>query len=182
MNTKANLPGSLNEPRFFDKDGVIQSLYKDVEVLSVKIGDRHLWKEGSLGEAAGYIESRFQDMGYDVRWQTYTCYGKEVSNLIAEKSGIGEGTVVIGAHYDTVPGTPGADDNASAVAGLLNLAELLKSGSSEKDFMFVAFVNEEPPCFGSSNMGSRVSARQLRAQNTPVDVMICLEMIGYFSS
>ena len=120
-------------------------------------------------------------MGYEVQRQFYTCYGKEVSNLITRKSGAGEGTVVIGAHYDTVPGTPGADDNASAVAGMLSLAGLLKFGSNTKDLIFVAFANEEPPCFGSANMGSMVYARQLRAQKTPVDVMICLEMIGYFS-
>jgi len=160
---------------------VIENLYRHVEHLSIKIGDRHLWKEYSLSTAADYIESRFEEMGYGVRRQVYTCYGKEVSNLITKKSGIGEGTVVIGAHYDTVPGTPGADDNASAVAGLLSLARLLKSGSSKKNLIFVAFANEEPPCFGSSNMGSMVYARQLRAQKTPVDVMICLEMIGYFS-
>ena len=181
MKMKANLPDRLNKPRSFDMDEVIQSLHNDVEYLSVKIGDRHLWKGDSLGEAADYVESRFQDMGYEVQRQFYTCYGKEVSNLITRKSGTGEGTVVIGAHYDTVPGTPGADDNASAVAGMLSLAGLLKFGSNKKDLIFVAFANEEPPCFGSANMGSMVYARQLRAQKTPVDVMICLEMIGYFS-
>ncbi len=165
----------------FNKNIVIENLYDHVEYLSVKIGDRHVWKEGSLGEAADYIESKFQASGYAVQRQTYTCYGKQVSNLIAEKAGTDEGIVVVGAHYDTVPGTPGADDNASAVAGMLELARLHQASVNKKHLIFVAFANEEPPCFGSDNMGSMVYARRLKDQNITVDVMISLEMIGYFS-
>ncbi len=165
----------------FNKNIVIENLYDHVEYLSVKIGDRHVWKEGSLGEAADYIESKFQASGYAVQRQTYTCYGKQVSNLIAEKAGTDEGIVVVGAHYDTVPGTPGADDNASAVAGMLELARLHQASVNKKHLIFVAFANEEPPCFGSDNMGSMVYARRLKDQNIGVDVMISLEMIGYFS-
>jgi Zn-dependent M28 family amino/carboxypeptidase len=160
---------------------VIENLYKHVEYLSVKIGDRHLWKEHSLSKAADYIESAFQASGYTVQRQTYSCYGKSVSNLIAEKPGTDEGLVVIGAHYDTVPGTPGADDNASAVAGMLELARLHKASLNKKHLIFVAFVNEEPPCFGSHNMGSMVYAKHLKDRKVSVDVMISLEMIGYFS-
>jgi Zn-dependent M28 family amino/carboxypeptidase len=164
----------------FRKNIVIENLYNHVEYLSVKIGDRHVWKEGSLGEAADYIDSNFQASGYAVQRQTYKCYGKNVSNLIAEKAGTDEGIVVIGAHYDTVPGTPGADDNASAVAGMLELARLHQVSSNKKHLVFVAFANEEPPCFGSDNMGSMVYARHLKDQNVAVDVMLSLEMIGYF--
>ena len=89
--------------------------------------------------------------------------------------------VIIGAHYDTVPGTPGADDNASAVAGLLELGRLFKASSNKKTLVFAAFVNEEPPCFGSPNMGSSVYAKHLRKQGIAVTVMISLEMIGFFS-
>lgn len=160
---------------------VIDNLYEHVEYLSVKIGDRHLWKGDSLSMTADYIESVFQTCGYTVQRQTYSCYGKGVSNLIAEKVGTSEGVVVIGAHYDTLPGTPGADDNASAVAGLLELARLLKLHRNKKRLIFVAFVNEEAPCYGSHDMGSMVYARHLRDQKVSVDVMIALEMIGYFS-
>ncbi len=171
----------LNGFQAFRKRVVIENLYKHVEYLSVEIGDRHLWKEGSLSNAADYIESAFEDSGYTVERQTYSCYGKNVSNLIAEKTGADEGVVVIGAHYDTVPGTPGADDNASAVAGMLELARLHKASLNKKHLIFVAFVNEEPPCFGSHNMGSMVYAKHLRDRQVSVDVMISLEMIGYFS-
>jgi Zn-dependent M28 family amino/carboxypeptidase len=160
---------------------LIENLYKHVEYLSVKIGERHLWKEGSLNKAADYIESVFTSSGYAVWRQTYTCYGQSVSNLIAEKSGTDKEVVTIGAHYDTVPGSPGADDNASAVAGLLELARLNQERSDKKPLVFSAFVNEEPPCFGSPNMGSMVYAKHLKEQRTPVEVMVSLEMIGYFS-
>jgi Zn-dependent M28 family amino/carboxypeptidase len=165
----------------FEKEEVKARLYNHVDHLSVKIGDRYLWKEASLNEAANYIDSVLKAYGYAVRYQTYSCYGKSVSNLVAEKNGTEKEVVVVGAHYDTVPGTPGADDNASAVAGLLELARLQQETSNKKNLAFVAFVNEEPPCFGSNNMGSMVYAKHLKEQRTPVEVMVSLEMIGYFS-
>jgi Zn-dependent M28 family amino/carboxypeptidase len=168
------------ESSHFQKEAVIQNLYQHVEYLSVKIGERHLWKEGSLERTADYIESAFTSYGYSVWRQTYSCYGKKVSNLIVEKKGEDEGTVVIGAHYDTVPGTPGADDNASAVAGLLELARLHREAPNKKTFLFVAFANEEPPCFGFPNMGSMVYARHLKERKASVEVMVSLEMIGFF--
>jgi Zn-dependent M28 family amino/carboxypeptidase len=163
------------------KEVAIGNLHRHVEYLSVRIGDRHLWKEASLKKAEDYIESAFDSYGYSVWRQTYSCYGKSVSNLLAEKPGTAKEVVVIGAHYDTVPGTPGADDNASAVAGLLELARLYRDIPSKKTLLFAAFVNEEPPCFGSYNMGSMVYARYLREQKIPVNVMVSLEMIGFFS-
>ena len=159
---------------------LVENLYKHVEYLSVKIGDRHLWKEGSLSKTADYIESVLASSGYAVRRQTYSCYGQSVSNLIAEKPGTDK-AVIIGAHYDTVPGSPGADDNASAVAGLLELARLNQETSNKRAVVFSAFVNEEAPCFGSNNMGSMVYAKHLKEQTIPVEVMVSLEMIGYFS-
>ncbi|MFB3886272.1 MAG: M28 family peptidase [Thermodesulfobacteriota bacterium] len=163
------------------KEVSIESLHQHVAYLSVRIGDRHLWKDASLEKAQDYIESAFASYGYPVRRQTYSCYGKSVSNLLAEKAGTDKEVVVIGAHYDTVPGTPGADDNASAVAGLLELARLSQNIASQKSLVFAAFVNEEPPCFGSYNMGSMAYARYLREQKIPVEVMVSLEMIGFFS-
>ncbi len=166
----------------FQKQILIDNLYRHVEYLSVKIGDRNLWKEGSLNETAHYIESTFEAYGYAVRRQTYSCYGKNVSNLVAEKAGADKEVVIVGAHYDTVAGTPGADDNASAVAGLLELTRLLRESESKKTLAFVAFANEEPPCFGSYNMGSMVYAKHLKEQNVPVELMVSLEMIGFFRS
>lgn len=160
---------------------MVTGLHKHVEFLSMNIGERHLWKDASLNRAADYIESAFTSYGYPVWRQTYSCYGKNVSNLLAEKPGTDKEVVIIGAHYDTVPGTPGADDNASAVAGLLELARLNKNIPSKKTLVFAAFVNEEPPCFGSYNMGSMVYAKYLKERKIPVEVMVSLEMIGFFS-
>jgi hypothetical protein len=166
--------------RRFEKKTVMDNLYQHVETLSVKIGERHLWKEESLQKAEEYIGSALSSYGYATGRQTYSCYGKSVSNLIAEKTGSDSGTIVVGAHYDTVPGTPGADDNASGLAGLLELARLHQVTQSRKTIVFVAFVNEEPPCFGSNHMGSMVYANYLKEQRIPLEVMISLEMIGYF--
>jgi len=160
---------------------LMENLYKNVKSLSVNIGERHLWKGNSLNLAADYIESTLMAYGYGVWRQTYSCYSQSVSNLIAKKNGKDHKVVIIGAHYDTVPGTPGADDNASAVAGMLELARLHKEGSNKKTLIFAAFANEEPPCFGSDHMGSMVYARHLKEQKTPVEVMVSLEMIGFFS-
>ena len=165
----------------FQKEEVKENLYRHVEHLSVRIGERHLWKNGSISQAAEYIESVLTSYGYEVWRETYTCYSKSVSNLIVEKKGNDKDVLIIGAHYDTVPGTPGADDNASGLAGLLELARLHQPCSSRKTLIFAAFANEEPPCFGSSHMGSMVYAKHLRDQKIPVEVMISLEMIGYFS-
>ncbi|MBM4324055.1 MAG: M28 family peptidase [Deltaproteobacteria bacterium] len=170
------------ESSHFQKEIVIENLHQHVGYLSVTIGERHLWKEGSLERTADYIESALISIGYPVQRQTYSCYGKNVSNLIVEKTGAEKEVVVIGAHYDTVPGTPGADDNGSAVAGLLELARLHRNIPSRKTLLFVAFTNEEPPCFGFSNMGSMVHAKALKEQGIPVEVMISLEMIGFFRS
>jgi len=165
----------------FDEGKVKENLYRHVEALSVRIGERHLWKENSLREAMEYIDSELRSYGYEVWHQTYPCYGQNVSNLSVEKSGTKKGgLIVIGAHYDTVPETPGADDNASAVAGLLELARLFQMIQPQKTLRFVAFVNEEPPCFGFSDMGSMVYANYLKEHRIPVEVMISLEMIGYF--
>ncbi len=168
------------DPNPIQNQSLIDNLYRHVEYLSVKVGERHLWKEGSLDKTADYIESVFNAYGYSVQRQTYSCYGQNVSNLIVEKPGKGREIVVIGAHYDTVPGTPGADDNASAVSGLLELARLLKETLHPKTFVFAAFANEEPPCFGSYHMGSMVYASHLREKGVSVEVMVSLEMIGYF--
>jgi Zn-dependent M28 family amino/carboxypeptidase len=172
--------GAIAAPGGLEGDKMLrENLQKHIEQLTVRIGERNLWKGDSLEQAAAYIEGTFSLYGYAVERQTYTSYGKSSSNLIAETGGEGS-LIVVGAHYDSVPGSPGADDNASAVAGLLELARLLKETGSRK-IKFVAFANEEPPFYGTNNMGSMVYAASLEEKKAPVDFMISLEMIGYFS-
>jgi Zn-dependent M28 family amino/carboxypeptidase len=164
----------------FDKPKVVENLYRHVHFLAVTVGDRYLWKEKSLDRAAEYIETELVSQGYPVQIQSFRCYDREAANLIVEAPGRGNEVVVVGAHYDTVPGTPGADDNASGVAALLELARLLRGHAGRKTMQLAAFVNEEPPFYGSRNMGSMVCAGDLKERGARVEVMLSLEMIGYF--
>ncbi len=113
--------------------------------------------------------------------QTYTAINTPCRNVVAVIPGREERRVVVGAHYDAFPGTPGADDNASGVAGLLELARLLRGARMRYTVELVAYCTEEPPCFASGHMGSDHHARLLAQQRMPVEAMIALEMIGFFS-
>jgi Zn-dependent M28 family amino/carboxypeptidase len=114
--------------------------------------------------------------------QPFPFAGQTYYNIVAELTGkvSPEKVLVVGAHYDTVRTTPGADDNASGVAGVLGLVKLLAGKPLNKTVRFVAFGLEEPPVYRSSNMGSYHYARKLKQKNERVEGMICLEMIGYF--
>ncbi len=124
------------------------------------------------------------EIGLDIRSQrTTTSDGYTVRNIEGTIAGAGNSqTLIVGAHYDTVD-CPGADDNASGVAGLIEIARFVKSKSliSNRTVRFVAFVNEEPPYFHSSDMGSLVYALDLAKRDERVYCMVCLEMLGYFT-
>ncbi|MBF0539278.1 MAG: M28 family peptidase [Nitrospirae bacterium] len=166
----------------YRKEEIISSVKDVVYFLSQEIGSRSYRAIHTLDKAAEYISQRFIIYGYDVSYQTYKHGGNVYKNIIAEIRGKGfpETVIVIGAHYDTVYGTPGADDNASGIAGLLEVARLLSGSAFNKTVRFVAFAFEEFPAFFSDYMASYVYARHLRQKNEDVELMICLEMIGYF--
>jgi len=159
------------------------NLKKTVRVLAKDIGPRSYLQIESLEKTADYITSELRGYGYDVSIQSYRAEGRVYKNLIAEVKRIKTWgrVLLIGAHYDTVTVTPGADDNASGIAGLLELARLLRNHSFEKTVQFVAFALEEPPFFKTKLMGSYVYARSLKEKNITLDGMLCLEMTGYFS-
>lgn len=163
-----------------EKRTLMKNLRRHVSHLSVHIGERHLWNGDSLEQAAHYIASEFSTAGYVPMRQTFMAYRKPVSNIVVEKNGASQRIIVVGAHYDSVPGSPGADDNASAVAGLIELARMLKDIRCASSFRFVGFVNEESPSFGSEYMGSMQYAMHLKERGENVAFMIALEMIGYF--
>jgi len=158
-------------------------LSQHVKYLSETIGERNLSKAGTLEAAADYIRSSLQHEGYSVAEQSYSVQGQQVRNLEAKLVGSETGgkTVVVGAHYDSVETSPGANDNASGVAAVLELARLSKGSKPRKTLRFVLFVNEEPPYFQTESMGSLVYARQLRRDHVPVSAMISLETIGFYS-
>jgi len=156
-----------------------------VTVLSKTIGERHVGRMENLERAAVWIESTLSagNMGYSVQRQNYQANGREVRNLIAELPGKArrDEIIVVGAHYDSVPACPAANDNASGVAALLSLAQAMAGDQQERTVRFVAFVNEEPPFFQTEKMGSRVYAESCKRKKEKVIAMISLETIGYFS-
>lgn len=158
-------------------------LSAEVKYLSVTIGERSIHRAGSLQATIEYIRDNLQQAGYAVTEHSYSLEGQGVGNLEATLAGsdTAEGTVIVGAHYDSVPGTVGANDNATGVAAALELARLLQGSKMRRPVRFVLFANEEPPYFQTENMGSRVYAQQLRHEGVRVSAMISLETIGFYS-
>jgi Zn-dependent M28 family amino/carboxypeptidase len=158
-------------------------LRKHITVLSEEIGERNLWRDGTLDATADYIEETLQSMGYTVSSQAYTVQGTSVRNLEATLGGtsLAEEIVLIGAHYDTVSGSPGANDNASGVAALLEVARLLAAKPLARSVRFVAFVNEEAPFFYTWEMGSHRYARRAHERGDNITAMLSLETLGYYS-
>ncbi len=151
--------------------------------LAKTIGPRdRLNFPNSLEQAAVYITGEFEAAGLTVKSLPYTGQDGEVRNLEAVLKGTGasDEVIVVGAHYDSVPTTPGADDNASGVAAMLEIARLLRGKSFTREIRFVAFVNEEPPHFKQDDMGSLVYAKALKAAKLNVVAMFSLETMGYF--
>lgn len=160
------------------------SLRRHVEVLTERIGERSIARLENLGRTAQYIASAFEDMGLAPVFETYA-YGRHtVANVIAGVSRADPTArrYLLGAHYDSVRGTVGADDNASGVAVLLETARALGALAGETlcgvSVTFVAFALEEHPCFWSPHRGSWVHARRARKAGERIDGMVCLEMVG----
>lgn len=160
-------------------------LRRHVELLSESIGERNVGKPGALESAALLLESSMgpSNMGYRISRQAYQSGAVEVRNVVAELRGESkpEEIVVIGAHYDSAIGTPGADDNATGVAALLALANAFVATENQRTLRFVGFVNEEPPHFRSAEMGSLVYAEDCKTRGENVVAMIALESLGFYS-
>jgi Zn-dependent M28 family amino/carboxypeptidase len=157
------------------------ALKQHVEVLCSDFVSRDHRHPGNLFRAAGYIRNHFQQTGAAVYEHSYEVEGQHYKNVMAEYGPESPSVIIVGAHYDAVIGTPGADDNASGVAGILELARLLSNASLSSQVILVAYTLEEPPFFASDLMGSAVHARVLKEEKVDVRLMICFEMIGSFS-
>jgi len=166
-----------------DEGNVRLELEATVHSLAMTIGPRSHQDPANLDNAADFISRRLVSFGYDLTKQPYQVDELAVRNLIAERRGTDQPdrVIVIGAHYDTVVGSPGADDNASGVAVLLELARVHAETRFRKTVRFVAFTLEEPPFFRSRHMGSRVYARSLKERGDRIEAMLCLESVGYYS-
>ncbi|MBF5041604.1 M28 family peptidase [Aggregicoccus sp. 17bor-14] len=158
-----------------------QRLKAHVRALSETLHPRDYEHPENLERAARYLEASLKGAGGRVRREPFEVYGDTFHNVVASFGPETGERLVVGAHYDAVQGTPGADDNASGVAGLLELAQLLGKRPPTMRVDLVAFVLEEPPFFGSQNMGSAVHARGLKKAGVKVRAMLSLEMLGCFS-
>jgi len=164
------------------QDKLVERLKQHVYKLSQEIGDRSVFKYEKLKQAENYIADQFNSLGYKTEFQEYFLLGKATRNIIATKAGTTrpQEIIILGAHYDTCF-NPGANDNASAVAGLIELARMISDKQTNRTIRFIAFVNEEPPFFKSEDMGSRFYAKQAKASKEDLKAVLILEMIGYYS-
>ena len=158
-------------------------LYKDVLWLTSVSPARNYKNIQVLNQVAEYIHAEFKKLKCEVRYQIFKVDGKEYKNVIANFGPTTGPVKVAGAHYDVAGEQDGADDNASAVAGMLELARYLNEHTQEikTRIELVAYCLEEPPYFATENMGSAIHVNDLVKNNIEVKAMICLEMIGYFS-
>jgi hypothetical protein len=182
-----NMPGSENSgslpPLSRTEISVRDHLLRHIEMLASKVGGRSANRYSNLQAAADYIERELESLGYGTARQTYEYGGQRFDNIEVERTGRDRPReiVVIGAHYDTAGGLPGANDNGSGVAATLELARLHAQQTSSRTLRFVLFANEEPPFFQGDGMGSIVYAKRCRDRDENITAMLSLETIGYYS-
>jgi len=160
-------------------------LQRHVKALAHDIGVRSDRTYSNVLRASAYIERRLQDLGYDVVSQEFAAGSRSYRNIEATLAGVpghAHEVVVLGAHYDTAENAPGADDNASGVAGVLELARVFAKERQARTVRFVFFPNEEPPSFPTADMGSRHYATAARARNDQIVAMLSIESIGYYDT
>ncbi len=181
------MPGSSYsghlQPLSADEQEVRGNLKEEMFMLAEKIGERNIWKYSNLKASARYIKKVVTELGYKVNRQEYRVKDAQVENLEWELTGVRnpEEIILVSAHYDSVLGSPGANDNASGVAALLEMSRLLETESLSRTVRFVAFVNEEPPFFQTDKMGSRIYASRSRQRGEKIVAMLSLETVGYYS-
>jgi Zn-dependent M28 family amino/carboxypeptidase len=161
-----------------------ERLERDVIRLASEIGPRNSFHQDALRTALALVEASLAEAGHVPILQPYDTRGQSFANISAEMTGAADRRdeiVVVGAHYDTHKDSPGADDNGSAVAALLELARHFAHRPTARTLRFVAFTNEEAPFTRRKDMGSRVYARECRRRSDNITAMICLESLGYYS-
>ena len=166
-----------------EKQGLTHRLQMHVERLAGDIGERNVFAPEALQRAAVYIEDEWGTMGYDVERLEYDVSGIRCANLVTTRKGSARSSeiLLLGAHYDSVIGSPGANDNASGVAALLEIARMFHAVEPMLTVRFVAFVNEEPPFFWTHKQGSMVYAEAARRRGDDIRLMASLETIGCYS-
>jgi hypothetical protein len=182
-----NMPGESfhGEPPPLDDAGrhMAERLKAHVLRLCKHPAGRNHIEKAALDAARDYIAGEFRTYGYQAVFQEYQLSGETYANIETELRGtkLPHDIILVGAHYDSVIGATGANDNGSGVAALLELARVLKAGNYSRTIRFVAFVNEEPPHFQADSMGSLVYAKRSADRNENIVAMFSLETIGYYS-
>ena len=159
-------------------------LRRHVERLAEAIGERNVFASGALQRAAAYIEDEWSALGYAVERLEYQVSGIVCANLVVTRQGSSHQSeiLLLGAHYDSVIGSPGANDNASGVAALLEMSRMFQALEPMRTVRFVAFVNEEPPFFRTRQQGSMIYAQAARRRGDDIRLMASLETIGCYSN
>ena len=164
-----------------------EQIKRDVIVLADNVGERNMHTPGTMDAAVNFLEDRFASMGFDVEKHQYTLQrgvytGRTASNLVVEIPGADnkDEIIILGAHYDTVPNSPGANDNASGVAVLLAVAQEMSGAEPDRTVRFIAFANEEPPFFQTTDMGSYAYVRRSSERGENIVAMIALDGLGYY--
>jgi len=176
------------EPLTTTEKELFNNLKSHIAILSKELIGRNDYATDGLTTSKNYLIGKFQEYGYKVSLQEYKAKNRVYDNIEVyvnvEVEILGkdkpEEIIIIGAHYDSIPGSPGANDNASGVAGILELARLFHGQSLARTIRLVAFVNEEPPFFQTDTMGSLVYAKKVALKKEKIIGMIALETIGYF--
>ena len=168
---------------FFNGNRLIISNARDiVQICAKKIGERSPSQYNGLSMAKDFIVQRFKEYGAIPVEELFEVDGRTYSNIIVELEGKKDKPqneiILLGAHYDTVEGTVGANDNASGIAGLLEIYRILSKKKMMRTVRFVAFTLEEPPYFGTDKMGSMVHASRCVKKKENIKLMISLDMIG----
>lgn len=169
-------------PLTADEGSSARLLEKHTVVLARDIGSRNIWRPDSMRSTIGYLEKVLHDLGYAVHQQKFDSYDVPVVNLEVEIPGTRQAgeIIVIGAHYDSVEGSPGANDNGSGVAALLEIARVLAGSRPQRTIRLVFFANEEPPFYYSWDMGSRQYAHRAHSRGEKIVAMLSLETIGCY--
>jgi Zn-dependent M28 family amino/carboxypeptidase len=165
-------------------EDLARSLRAHVEMLAGTIGERNVFRPQGLAAARDYIETTWRAQGYEVGAQEYEARGVRCANLEVSRTGAGRAgeIILLGAHYDSVRACPGANDNGSGVAALLEIARRFAALAPALTVRFVAFVNEEPPFFMTRRQGSAVYAKAARRRGDDIRLMVSLETLGYYSN
>ena len=164
-----------------DQEALRDELMGYVQQLAGRIGERNVVNYDALTAAADFIERSFSEAGLAARREGYQVDDKLCENIEVVIPGAQPEILVVGAHYDSVIGSPGANDNGSGVAALLALARRFANRPCMRTLRFVAFTNEEPAHFQTREMGSWVYASRCKARGDQISGMISVETIGYYS-